>query len=69
MNIKIRSFFTVISVVLVTIGILMIINVIKLNNYSNILKDIEHNQHLMIMKAYELRQSSDDLSKFAKMYF
>lgn len=68
MNIKIRSFFAVISVVLVTIGILMIINVIKLNNYSNILKDIEHNQHLMIMKAYELRQSSDDLSKFAKMY-
>ena len=68
MNINIRTFFAVISIFFFLLSTSLIYNIYKLNYESNKLKDIEYNRHLMILKADELRQSSDDLSKFANKY-
>ena len=68
MNIKIRTFFTVITMLLIILTLLLVNNINELTSTTNKLKNIEHNRHLMIMKADELRQSSDDLSKFANKY-
>ena len=68
MNIKIRTFFAVVSIVLIltVISISHFIN--ELNYNTTQLKDTEYNRYLMILKADELRQTSDDLSKFANKY-
>ena len=65
MNIKIRTFFTLITMILIILIILLVKNINELTATTNELKDFEHNRHLMVMKSDELRQSSDDLSRFA----
>ena len=68
MNIKIRTFFTLITMILIILVLSLVNNINELTSTTNELKNIEHNRHFMIMKADELRQSSDDLSRFANKY-
>jgi len=68
MNIKIRTFFTLITMFLIVLIILLVKNINELTATTNEQKDFEHNRHLMVMKSDELRQSSDDLSRFANKY-
>jgi len=68
MNYSIHSFGKIITTILVVIFFVFIYLLNDLYNVSKELKYIEKNRHLMILKADELRQSSDDLTKFARHY-
>ena len=68
MQISIKKFFFLISILLLVIGVIGSFYITELHRNSEKLKDIEHNRHLMIQKADELRQSSDDLTRFARIY-
>ncbi|HIC76907.1 MAG TPA: sensor domain-containing diguanylate cyclase, partial [Candidatus Dadabacteria bacterium] len=46
----------------------MIYYTLELSQRSNDLREVEFNRHLMIQKADELRQSSDDLTRFCRTY-
>ena len=68
MNTKIKTFFIIITTISILLMILLVNNINELVSTTNDLKEIEHNRYLMTTKADELRQSSDDLSKFAHKY-
>ncbi len=68
MNTTIKIFFTIVSICLLFIVGLMINYIIELNKSSDMLKDIESGRYVMLKKAGELRQSSDDLTRYARTY-
>ncbi|MDX1294961.1 MAG: hypothetical protein R3302_01760 [Sulfurimonadaceae bacterium] len=68
MNISIKSFFTVVAIFNLILLLLIILNLLEMKENHNSLVEIEHNRYLMIQKADELRQSSDDLTRFARSY-
>lgn len=68
MNINIKSFFILVGYLLLGVLILVIYYTLELSQRSNDLKEVEFNRHLMIQKADELRQSSDDLTRFCRTY-
>lgn len=55
------------AVVLITTA-LFAWSVIELANHSRLLEKIELNQYKMIEKAYELKQTSEDLTRFSRLY-
>jgi len=68
MNIKIKTTFTLLAIFLSICLLLLIFFILNLNDASDTLREIERDQYLMVEKANELRQSSDDLSKYARLY-
>jgi len=67
-NINIKSFFVLVGYLLLGALILLIYYTLELSQRSNDLREVEFNRHLMIQKADELRQSSDDLTRFCRTY-
>jgi diguanylate cyclase (GGDEF)-like protein len=68
LKINIKTFFFLIcGFLLLLIGVL-VDSIFELNHYSKELKNIENNRHLMMKKASELRQTSDDLTRCARTY-
>ena len=68
MNFSINSFGKFITVVLVSIFFIFIFLFNELYTQTRALREVKSNKNLMIQKADELRQSSDDLTKFARAY-
>ncbi len=68
MNIQIKTFFFLIGGFLLLLMGFLVNYIIEVNHYSNELKSIENNRHLMMKKASELRQTSDDLTRCARTY-
>lgn len=68
MNISIKSFFIYLGFFNVILAILIIVNLNELDDNSNKLKNLEYNRFMMIEKADELRQTSDDLTRFVRTY-
>jgi len=68
MHINIKTFFLFLTLILFIIGSVIIYFIVNLNDNSDKFKVVEHNRYLMIKKADELRQSSDDLSRLANKY-
>ncbi len=68
MNLSIKAFFTSLGVLNLLIAGVLVLSLYELDQSSHRLKDIEHNRFLMIQKADELRQTSDDLTRFVRTY-
>ena len=68
LNISIKSFFIYLGFFNVILAIMIIINLNELDDNSNKLKSLEYNRFMMIQKADELRQTSDDLTRFVRTY-
>lgn len=68
MNINIKTFFILISLGFISLTLILIFSFVELNRLSGELREVEYNRHLMMQKADELRQSSDDLSRLANKY-
>ena len=68
MNIKIKTFFILLGILISTLVILLIFMISNLYTKSIHIKELEFNRYLMTEKAKELRQSSDDLTRMARTY-
>lgn len=68
MKLTIRNIFIIVTSLLMCSGLLAGYYIFDLYKKTNELKDIEYKRHLLIKKADELRQSSDNLTKFANKY-
>jgi len=68
MNIKIKTTFILLGGVSTLLIALFIWSFLDLANESKKLELVEHNRFLMFEKSGELRQSSDDLTRFARAY-
>lgn len=68
MNLSIKSFFIFLGIFNIFLVLATIVNIAELDRNSKTLKNIEHQQFLMIQKADELRQSSDDLTRFVRTF-
>jgi len=68
MNIKIRAIFLLLIALLSVLFILFSAALYNLSFQSDKLKQIEHERFLMFEKSNELQQSSDDLTKYARLY-
>ena len=68
MNIKLTNFFTIIAIALFSIMLAIIYQTYQLYKATNELALIEHQRYQMTLKADELRQSSDDLTRMARTY-
>ena len=68
MNIKLKTFFILIAIVIFSLFLAVIFDIYRLYNLTNKLVLIEYQRHQMILKADELRQSSDDLTRMARTY-
>ena len=68
MNISIKLFFVLTNLFIGLIGMLSIYYIFELKETNDKLEAIEHNRYLMISEADALRQSSDDLTRFARTY-
>ncbi|PHS13290.1 MAG: hypothetical protein COA86_17440 [Kangiella sp.] len=68
MNIQIKTIFILLGTTSTLLIVLFFWAFIDLANESRELESIEHNRFLMFEKSGELRQSSDELTKFARIY-
>jgi len=68
MNIKLKTFLTIIATLILTIMFLVLLKIYRLYQITNTLSIIEHQRYEMTSKADELRQSSDDLTRMARTY-
>ena len=68
MKLSIKSFFIFLGIFNICLALIVIVNIMELDHNSKTLKDIEHYRFLMSQKADELRQSSDDLTRFVRTY-
>ncbi|MDQ7083848.1 MAG: hypothetical protein Q9M36_02490 [Sulfurovum sp.] len=68
MHLSLKSFFISVILFNVLLAMVILVNLNVLTTHSMKVKDLERNQHLMIQKADELRQSSDDLTRFVRTY-
>ncbi|SMP87579.1 hypothetical protein SAMN06313486_10562, partial [Epsilonproteobacteria bacterium SCGC AD-308-P11] len=68
MNLEIKNFFLlIVSVVTVMLFVLFFtVYQLKINSYK--LNDLVMDRHEMIIYSNLLRQNSDDLSKYARLY-
>jgi len=68
MSINLKFILSIIAVFILGITALLWIYIVSLRDLNVELKNIEYSRHEMFLKADELRQSSDDLTKFARMF-
>jgi len=68
MNIKLKTFLIIIATLILTIMFLVLIEIYRLYQVTTDLAVIEHERYEMTLKADELRQSSDDLTRMARTY-
>jgi|GEM_PF-2394358 len=68
MSTNLKFIFSTIAIFILGITALLWMYVASLEDLEIKLKNIEYNRHEMFLKADELRQSSDDLTKYARMY-
>jgi diguanylate cyclase (GGDEF)-like protein len=68
MNIKLKTFFSLIGLAILFIMFLVLYEIVRLYNVTSKLSLIEHQRYKMTFKADELRQSSDDLTRMARTY-
>lgn len=65
---QIKTFLVLISGILPALVLGLSYLIIELEDKTNALQALEHDRYLMMMKADELRHSSDDLTRFARTY-
>jgi len=65
---KIKTTFNLLAALFFISLLLLILSINNLNDTSATLREIEHDQYLMMEKAHELRQSSNALTKYARLY-
>jgi diguanylate cyclase (GGDEF)-like protein len=68
MSTNLKFIFSIIAIFILGITALLWIYIGSLRDLNVELKNIEYTRHEMFLKADELRQSSDDLTKFARMF-
>lgn len=68
MNIRIQNMFIIVAIIIASIGISFVFLTKQLNSKYQLLKKMEQEKLLMLVKADELRHSSDDLTKYARLY-
>jgi diguanylate cyclase (GGDEF)-like protein len=68
MDIKLKTFFSLIGIAIFTIMFLVLYEIFRLYQVTTELSVIADQRYEMILKADELRQSSDDLTKMARSY-
>lgn len=68
MNLSIKALFISLGIFGVILSIGFVVNLNELDENSDKLKNFERNRFLMIQKADELRQTSDDLTRFVRTY-
>lgn len=65
---KLRTFFSIVSLGHMVLFVMFAFQIIELHSNSEKLRELELHKSLMLQKADELRQTSDDLTRFARMY-
>lgn len=65
---QVRTFMISVSAILSTLALALSYQIIEVQTQRNQLRTLEHDRHEMLRKADELRQSSDDLTRFARTY-
>ncbi|MDF1880166.1 GGDEF domain-containing protein [Sulfurimonas sp. MAG313] len=68
MNITIKKFFILSALLLLSIYAILIFYIIELDKINASLQSLQNSSFKMSQKADELRQSSDDLTRFARTY-
>jgi diguanylate cyclase (GGDEF)-like protein len=68
MSTNLKFILSIIAIFILGITALLWLYIGSLKDLNVELKNIEYNRHEMFLKADELRQSSDDLTKFARMF-
>jgi len=68
MDIKLKTFFSIIGIAIFSIMFLVLYEIFRLYQVTTELSLIENQRYEMTLKADELRQSSDDLTKMARAY-
>ena len=68
MDIKLKTFFTIIGIAIFSIMFLVLYEIFRLYQVTTALAFTEKQRYEMTLKADELRQSSDDLTKMARAY-
>ena len=68
MNISLKTFFSIIAIAIFSIMFLVLYEIYRLYEVTSKLSVIESQRFEMTLKADELRQSSDDLTKMARSY-
>ncbi len=68
MSTNLKFILSIIAIFILGITALLWLYIDSLKDLNIELKNIEYNRHEMFLKADELRQSSDDLTKFARMF-
>lgn len=68
MSTNLKFILSIIAIFILGITALLWIYIGSLRDLNVELKNIEHNRYDMLLKADELRQSSDDLTTFARMF-
>jgi diguanylate cyclase (GGDEF)-like protein len=68
MSINLKFILSIIAIFILGIATLLWLYIDSLKDLNVELKNIEYNRHEMFLKADELRQHSDDLTKFARMF-
>ncbi len=68
MSTNLKFILSIIAIFILGITVLLWLYIGSLKDLNVQLKNIEYNRHEMFLKADELRQSSDDLTKFARMF-
>jgi len=68
MKISIKTIFTLSNYVSIVFALLFILGLLDLYNKTQEIRSIEHAHHLMLEKARELKQSSDELTRYARLY-
>ena len=68
MSINIKTAAVSLMIITVAVSLLLLGAVLDLSRESKELELIEHNRYLMYEKSSELKQSSDDLTKYALLY-
>ncbi len=65
---KLRTLFGIVGLGHIVLFVIFALEIIDLDNNSNKVRERELHKSLMLQKADELRQTSDDLTRFARMY-
>jgi len=68
MNANIKTTLSFLALLITVTSLLLTQAVLDLSKESEKLKQIEHDRYLMFERANELRQSSDDLTRYARLY-
>ncbi len=64
----IRTLFSIVGLGHILLFVLLAVQIIGLQSNTKKVRELELHKSLMLQKADELRQTSDDLTRFARMY-